>query len=57
MTLLRWCKAAVPAALLFAACKDPSGPAAGDPIDLLPRQLSVGEGKLMSASNAFAFIC
>jgi serpin B len=55
MTLTRWCKAAVPAALLLAACKDPSGPSPGEAIDSLPRQLSAGEGKLISASNAFAF--
>ena len=55
MTLTRWLKAAVPAALLLAACNDPNGPSPGNPIDALPRQLSVGEGKLISASNAFAF--
>jgi len=55
MTLTRWLKVAVPAALLLTACNDPNGPSAGDPIDSLPRQLSPGEGKLISASNAFAF--
>ncbi len=52
MTLTRWCKAVVPAVLFLSACNDPSGPS---PIDALPRQLSVGEQKVIGGSNAFAF--
>jgi serpin B len=55
MTLTRWCKALVPAAALLTACRDPNGPGAGQPLDSLPRQLSVGEQKVISGSNAFAF--
>src|SRR5215217_338028 len=55
MTLPRWCKALVPAAVLLSACSDSSGPGRPQPIDSLPRQLSVGEQKLIAGSNAFAF--
>ena len=55
MTLIGWRKALVPAAALLSACSDANGPGASEPIDSLPRQLSVGETKLISSSNAFAF--
>lgn len=55
MTLIRWCKAVVPAVALLSACNDAIGPGAPEPIDSLPRQLSVGEAKLITNSNAFAF--
>ena len=55
MTLTRWWKAVVPAAALLTACIDLNGPGAPEPIDALPRQLSVGEAKLITSSNAFAF--
>ncbi len=55
MTLTGWCKALVPAVALLSACNDPNGPGRPEPIDSLPRQLSVGEQKLITSSNAFAF--
>ena len=55
MTLIRWCMAVAPAVALLSSCNDASGPAAPEPIDSLPRQLSVGEAKLITSSNAFAF--
>ena len=55
MTLIRWCMAVAPAVALLSSCHDASGPAAPAPIDSLPRQLSVGEAKLITSSNAFAF--
>jgi serpin B len=54
MTLTRWYKAVIPAVALLSACSDPSGPSPKS-IDALPRQLSVGEQKLIGGSNAFAF--
>jgi serpin B len=46
--------AAVPFAVLLQGCgTDPSGPA--DPIDALPRPLTVTEQELVSASNRFGF--
>jgi serpin B len=56
MTLTRWCKAAVPVVLALTACSDPDGPGSrSEPIDALPRQLSVSEQKVIAGSNAFAF--
>ena len=55
MTLTGWCKALVPAVALLSACSDPNGPGRSEPIDALPRQLSIGEQKLITSSNAFAF--
>src|ERR1043165_5765468 len=55
MTLTRWCRTLVPALALLSACKDPSGPGTAKQIDSLPRQLSAGEQKLITSSNAFAF--
>lgn len=54
MTLTRWCKAALPAVIALTACSDPNGPGS-EPIDALPRQLSVSEQKVIAGSNAFAF--
>jgi serpin B len=40
---------------VLSACSDSSGPSPGEPIDALPRQLSVAEQKVINGSNAFAF--
>ena len=52
---MRLCGLLVLAALVV-ACKDPSGPEARTPrITELPRALSAGEQRVISASNAFGF--
>jgi serine protease inhibitor len=43
----------IPVALLLAACGDPSGPP--EPLQNLPRQLTVGEQQIIQASNTFSF--
>jgi serpin B len=56
MTLTRWCKAFFPAVIALTACSDPNGPGSrSEPIDALPRQLSVSEQKVIAGNNAFAF--
>ncbi|HEX2722865.1 MAG TPA: serpin family protein [Gemmatimonadaceae bacterium] len=54
MKLASWSSMFVPAALATVACSDPRGPGT-QPIDALPRQLTVAEQKLVAGSNAFAF--
>ena len=48
------CLSAVTALVLLAGCGDSTGPAPGEPILALPRDLSVAEGKLIQADNRFA---
>lgn len=48
----------VPSAMVlfaFLSCGESTGPAPGDPIPGLPRELSIAESKLVEADNAFAF--
>jgi serpin B len=46
-------RAIIPATLVLAACGDPSGPP--EPLENLPRQLTVAEQQIIQASNTFSF--
>jgi serine protease inhibitor len=55
MTLTGLCRTIAPLALFTLACTSPGEPGASTELEALPRELSVGEQKLIGAGNAFAF--